>query len=190
MSFLRPGVIKQHTKKKNSVPDYCLQEVREKYPGDDARLGRMSLVEEWPHKSVNMAHLAIVGSHAINGVAAIHSSIIKKDTYVLDIFMEINEIGGFNNPLVERKWTDENYTVTRTRVENFQAFSGFQAFCAQKLRSWDQPKFWSPRGDKVSILTHIYPHKPLRKIEVTICNHQAYSLLSVWSNVWSGELQV
>ena len=38
-------------------------------------------------------------------------------------------------------------------------------------------------GDKLSMLTHIYPHKPLRKIEVTICNHQADSPLYVWPNV-------
>ena len=50
--------------------------------------------------------------------------------------------------------------------------------------------FRSLRGDKVSMLTHIYPHKPLRKIEVTICNHQADSPLYVWPNVWSGDLQV
>ena len=39
------------------------------------------------------------------------------------------------------------------------------------------------RDDKVSMLTHIYPHKPLRKIEVTICNHQADSPLYVWPDV-------
>ena len=49
---------------------------------------------------------------------------------------------------------------------------------------------FSLRGDKVSMLTHIYPHKPLRKIEVTICNHQADSPLCVWPDVWSGDLQV
>ena len=36
----------------------------------------------------------------------------------------------------------------------------------------------------------IYPHKPSRKIEVTICNHQADSPLYVWPDVWSGDLQV
>ena len=38
--------------------------------------------------------------------------------------------------------------------------------------------------------THIYPHKPLRKIWVTICKHQADGPLYVWPNVWSGDLQV
>ena len=45
-------------------------------------------------------------------------------------------------------------------------------------------------GDKVSMLTHIYPHKPQGNIEVTICNHQADSPLFVWPDVWSGDLQV
>ena len=43
--------------------------------------------------------------------------------------------------------------------------------------------FFNPLGDKVSMLTHTYPHKPLKKIEVTICNHQADSPLYVWPNV-------
>ena len=46
------------------------------------------------------------------------------------------------------------------------------------------------KGDKVSMLTHTYPYKPLRKIEVAICNHQADSPLYVWPNVWSSDLQV
>lgn len=58
------------------------QEVKKKFPGDGDRLRRMSIVEEYGEKKINMAHLAIVGSHAINGVAAIHSEIIKNDTYV------------------------------------------------------------------------------------------------------------
>ena len=46
-------------------------------------------------------------------------------------------------------------------------------------------------GDKVSMLTHTYPHKPLMKIKVTICNHQAGSPLYVWPDVWSaGDLKV
>ena len=44
---------------------------------------------------------------------------------------------------------------------------------------------WTLGGDKVSMLTHTYPHKPLRKIKVTMCNHQADSQLYVWPDVWS-----
>jgi len=64
-----------------------LDEVRAKFPGDEARLRRMSLIGEDGGKSVRMAHLAAVGSHAINGVAALHSELLKdsvlKDFYEL-----------------------------------------------------------------------------------------------------------
>ena len=55
-----------------------LDVVRAKFPGDDARLARVSIIEESQPKKVRMAHLAIVGSHSTNGVAAIHSELLKK----------------------------------------------------------------------------------------------------------------
>ena len=58
----------------------CFQAVEKKWPGDVDRIRRMSLVEEHGEKRINMAFLAIVGSHAVNGVAAIRSNIIKTDT--------------------------------------------------------------------------------------------------------------
>ena len=54
-----------------------LDEVRARFPGDDARVRRMSLIGEEGGKSVRMAHLATVGSHAVNGVAALHSELLK-----------------------------------------------------------------------------------------------------------------
>lgn len=64
-----------------------LDEVRARFPGDDARLARLSLIGEEGDKRVRMAHLAAVGSHAINGVAALHSDLLKatvlKDFYEL-----------------------------------------------------------------------------------------------------------
>jgi starch phosphorylase len=55
-----------------------LDEVRAKYPGDDARVARVSLIEEGEPKKVRMAHVAIVGSHSTNGVAALHSELLKQ----------------------------------------------------------------------------------------------------------------
>lgn len=54
-----------------------LENVSKHYPGDLDRIRRMSLVEEEGDKRVNMAHLAIVGSHAVNGVAALHTKILR-----------------------------------------------------------------------------------------------------------------
>ena len=62
-----------------------LDEVRATFPGDEDRVRRMSLIGEDGGKCVRMAHLATVGSHAINGVAALHSELLKasvlKDFY-------------------------------------------------------------------------------------------------------------
>ena len=46
---------------------------------------------------------------------------------------------------------------------------------------------WTLRVDKVSMLAHMYQLKTLRKIKMTICNHQADSPLYVWLDVWSGD---
>jgi starch phosphorylase len=64
-----------------------LDEVSSRFPGDGDRLRRMSLIDEDGGKRVRMAHLATVGSHAVNGVAALHSDLLKasvlKDFYEL-----------------------------------------------------------------------------------------------------------
>jgi glycogen phosphorylase len=62
-----------------------LDEVGAKFPGDEDRLRRMSLIGEDNGKSVRMAHLATVGSHAINGVAALHSELLK-DSVLKDFY--------------------------------------------------------------------------------------------------------
>jgi glycogen phosphorylase len=55
-----------------------LDEVRAKFPGDDARLARMSLIDEGGERYVRMANLAAVGSHHVNGVAQLHSDLLVK----------------------------------------------------------------------------------------------------------------
>src|SRR5262245_64298857 len=55
-----------------------LDEVRSRFPGDDGRVARISLIEEGDQRKVRMANMAIVGSHSTNGVAAIHSDLLRK----------------------------------------------------------------------------------------------------------------
>jgi starch phosphorylase len=64
-----------------------LNEVKQRYPGDIDRLRRMSLIDESGDRYVRMAHLACVGSHAINGVAALHTKLLK--TTLLPDFVDL-----------------------------------------------------------------------------------------------------
>jgi starch phosphorylase len=73
-----------------------LDEVRQRHAGDEARAARMSLIDERGEKLVRMAHLASVGSHAVNGVAALHSALLKQT--VLRDFAEL--------------WPERFYNVT------------------------------------------------------------------------------
>jgi len=64
-----------------------LEELRAKFPGDDARIARLSIIDESGPRYVRMAHLACVGSHTINGVAELHSELLKQT--VLRDFAEL-----------------------------------------------------------------------------------------------------
>lgn len=81
-----------------------LDEVRRRWFGDDARVARMSLIDETGERYVRMAHLACVGSHAINGVAALHSELLKED--VLKDFFEMmpEKFGNKTNGVTPRRW--------------------------------------------------------------------------------------
>ncbi|XP_049834572.1 glycogen phosphorylase [Schistocerca gregaria] len=81
-----------------------LEEVGKKYPGDLDKLRRMSLIEEHGEKTVNMAHLCIVGSHAVNGVAAIHSDILKKDVFHDFYEMTPHKFQNKTNGITPRRW--------------------------------------------------------------------------------------
>jgi starch phosphorylase len=56
-----------------------LDDVRERYPGDEGRAQRLSLIDESGERAVRMANLACVGSHAVNGVEALHTELLKQD---------------------------------------------------------------------------------------------------------------
>ncbi|TRY66671.1 hypothetical protein DNTS_008002 [Danionella cerebrum] len=81
-----------------------LERISALYPGDFDRLRRMSLIEEGGQKKINMAHLCIVGSHAVNGVAQIHSDIIK-DTVFRDFYdVDPQKFQNKTNGITPRRW--------------------------------------------------------------------------------------
>ncbi|WP_439622614.1 glycogen/starch/alpha-glucan phosphorylase [Gemmata sp.] len=81
-----------------------LDVVRAKHPGDDAKLARVSLVEEGAERKVRMAHLAIVGTHSTNGVAAIHSELLRTKT--VPDFAELfpDRFNNKTNGVTPRRW--------------------------------------------------------------------------------------
>ena len=91
-----------------------LDDVRRLFPGDEARVRRMSLIEEGPYRKVRMAHLAVVGSHSTNGVAAIHSDLLRAS--LLRDFAELYP-ARFNNKtngVTPRRWLQQaNPFLTR-----------------------------------------------------------------------------
>ncbi len=81
-----------------------LDEVAQQYPGNERKLRELSIIEEGPVKMVRMAHLAIIGSHSVNGVAELHSQLLKDR-----IFPGFHEFfpGRFNsktNGITPRRW--------------------------------------------------------------------------------------
>jgi len=81
-----------------------LEEVAIRYPGNQRKLQEMSLIDEGPVRRVRMANLAIVGSHSVNGVAALHSELLKN--YLFRDFDEMypNKINSKTNGITPRRW--------------------------------------------------------------------------------------
>lgn len=81
-----------------------LEEVSARYPGDAGRLARMSLIEEGANRRIRMANLAIAGSHSTNGVAAIHSELLR--THTVRDFAEMfpERFNNKTNGITPRRW--------------------------------------------------------------------------------------
>ncbi|MGD9947699.1 MAG: glycogen/starch/alpha-glucan phosphorylase [Desulfobulbus sp.] len=81
-----------------------LEEVAIRYPGNVRKLQEMSLIDEGPVRRVRMANLAIVGSHSVNGVAALHTELLKN--YLFRNFHEMypDRINSKTNGITPRRW--------------------------------------------------------------------------------------
>ena len=81
-----------------------LQVVRLHYPGDDTMLEKMSIIDESHNKYVRMAHLATVGSHHVNGVAELHSELVK--TQLMPEFADLwpHKFTNVTNGVTPRRW--------------------------------------------------------------------------------------
>ncbi|MCP5425748.1 MAG: glycogen/starch/alpha-glucan phosphorylase [Gammaproteobacteria bacterium] len=81
-----------------------LGEVRTRFPGDDDKVARLSLIDECGERYVRMAHLACVGSHAVNGVAELHSELLKRDVLADFHALSPEKFNNKTNGVTPRRW--------------------------------------------------------------------------------------
>jgi len=98
------NMLPRHLELVYQMNERFLATVRSRFGADDARCRRMSLVEEDGERRVRMAHVAIVGSHSVNGVAALHTEILKTD--VFRDFHELwpEKLNNKTNGVTPRRW--------------------------------------------------------------------------------------
>ncbi len=96
-----------------------LNQVRQRFNGDETRISRMSIIDEQGEKQIRMAHLACVGSHHINGVAELHTTLLE--TNVLRDFYELwpEKFINVTNGVTPRRWlavSNPEQSALMTRV--------------------------------------------------------------------------
>ena len=97
-------LLPRHLEIINEINRRFLDDVRARYPGDDGRISRVSLIEEGAPPQVRMAHLAIVGSHSTNGVAALHSELLKQRVVPDFAAMFPERFNNKTNGVTPRRW--------------------------------------------------------------------------------------
>jgi len=97
-------VIPRHLQIIYEINQRFLQKVAGLHPGNTDLLRRMSLIEESDNRQVRMAHLAMVGSHSINGVSALHTEILKKNNFADFHALWPERFVNITNGITQRRW--------------------------------------------------------------------------------------
>ena len=142
---------------------FFLEDIRARYPGDDGRLARMSLIQEGPEHRVRMANLAVVGSFAVNGVAELQSRLLAATTLrdFADLWPAkfLNVTNGVSprrflrlaNPrlsgLITARLGDDRWLTDLERLGELEAFADDEQFRAQ----WREVK----RQNKIDLAFHV-----------------------------------
>jgi len=101
---LMESVLPRHMQIIYEINHRFLKEVRASYPGDNELLRRISIIDDGPPKKVRMAHLAFIGSHRVNGVARIHTKLMKETIFAdLERFSP-GKIINITNGITPRRW--------------------------------------------------------------------------------------
>jgi len=97
-------VLPRHLQIIYEINGRLMRQVEAKWPGDDEKKRDCSLIEEGGAKQIRMANLAVVGSHAVNGVAALHTRLLKKDLFPFFDALYPGKFQNKTNGITPRRW--------------------------------------------------------------------------------------
>jgi glycogen phosphorylase len=97
-------VLPRHLQIILEINKHFLEEVEKKWPGDVGKKRALSLIEENHDQMVRMGHLSVVGSHSVNGVAALHTQLIKSDLFPEFHALWPKKINNKTNGITPRRW--------------------------------------------------------------------------------------
>ena len=156
-------LLPRHLEIIHALNRFFLEDVRARYPGDDERAARMSLIQEGPEHRVRMANLAVVGSFAVNGVAELQSRLLAQTTLrdFADLWPDrfLNVTNGVSprrflrlaNPrlsaLITARLGDDRWLTDLERLRKLEAFADDAEFRAQ----WREAK----RQNKIDLAFHV-----------------------------------
>ena len=144
-------VLPRHLQIIYELNEKFINEIRAKYPGDEDRVSRMSLIGEGDTKMARMAYLSIVGSYSVNGVSALHTELLKEN-----LFKDFHEfyptkINNKTNGITQRRWLlksnprlsdlinssiGDKWIVELDDLKRLEAYSTKSAF----IKKWQQVK--------------------------------------------------
>ncbi len=97
-------VLPRHLQIIYDINERLMKIVEQQWPGDNWKKTVCSLIEENGHKQVRMANLSVVGSHAVNGVAALHTALLKKDLFPEFDALYPGKFQNKTNGITPRRW--------------------------------------------------------------------------------------
>jgi len=155
-------VLPRHLEIIYEVNQRFLDMVALQYPGDQKRLRDMSIIEEGPIKKIRMAHLAIVGSHSVNGVAELHTKLLKERLFSNFHTFYPGKFNSKTNGITPRRWLlmanrelsalitsriGSGWVTSLDRLREIEKFIDDREFC----ESWRQIK----RNNKIRLVQYI-----------------------------------
>jgi starch phosphorylase len=179
---------------------FFLQKVEKKFPKDRDLLSRVSIVEESTPKNIRMAHLAIIGSHNVNGVAELHSELIR--TTIFKDFVNIygaQKFTNVTNGVTFRRWLkqanpslstlisktlgSDEYLKAPVLLKKLEAYVGNSQF----LADWDEVKLSNKKklASLIKKLTNIdvNPHN-LFDIQVKRIHEYKRQQMNIFGIIW------